>query len=182
MKSIQIKSHICVANLHRIKHASGVYPTTLVFTHSFMETPLHPTPPPKLYLQPTDQTLSTYLPQTKPHIKIKAIMSYPHGLRPPPSNQNVPLSSLSLSNTPSPSPSPQPSTSAQATTTTTTISSGLRYPSNRKTIYDRNLNRSKTAELSRASFAYLFGEMITYAQRKVSGIQDLEKRYVPSKI
>ncbi|KAI9883495.1 MAG: DNA-directed DNA polymerase alpha subunit pol12 [Watsoniomyces obsoletus] len=53
---------------------------------------------------------------------------------------------------------------------------GLRYPSNRKTIYDRNLNRSRTAELSRASFALLFGEMIGYAQRRVTGIQDLEKR------
>ncbi|KAH0551751.1 hypothetical protein GP486_007031 [Trichoglossum hirsutum] len=54
---------------------------------------------------------------------------------------------------------------------------GLRYPSNRKTIYDRNLNRSRNAELSRASFAYLFGEMVSYAQRRVTGIQDLEKRY-----
>ncbi|KAI9816872.1 MAG: TRAPP subunit trs31 [Pycnora praestabilis] len=53
---------------------------------------------------------------------------------------------------------------------------GLRYPSNRKTIYDRNLNRSRTAELSRASFAYLFGEMVSYAQKRVTGIQDLEKR------
>ena len=56
-------------------------------------------------------------------------------------------------------------------------SGGLRYPTNKKTIYDRNLNRSRTAELSRASFAYLFGEMVTYAQRRVTGIQDLEKRY-----
>ncbi|KAF2103886.1 TRAPP I complex [Rhizodiscina lignyota] len=54
--------------------------------------------------------------------------------------------------------------------------SGLRYPSNRKTIYDRNLNRSKNAELSRAAFAYLFVEMISYAQRRVTGIADLEKR------
>ncbi|KKY23506.1 putative wd repeat protein [Diplodia seriata] len=56
------------------------------------------------------------------------------------------------------------------------ITSGLRYPSNRKTIYDRNLGRSKNAELSRAAFAYLFVEMITYAQRKVTGVADLEKR------
>ena len=56
---------------------------------------------------------------------------------------------------------------------------GLRTPSNRKTIYDRNLNRTRTAELSRASFAYLFGEMVTYAQRRVTGIQDLERRYIP---
>jgi hypothetical protein len=56
-------------------------------------------------------------------------------------------------------------------------SSGLRYPTNGKTIYHRPLNRTKTAELSQASFAYLFSEMVSYAQRKVTGIQDLEKRY-----
>ncbi|KAF1815548.1 trafficking protein particle complex subunit 5 [Eremomyces bilateralis CBS 781.70] len=55
-------------------------------------------------------------------------------------------------------------------------STGLRYPSNKKTIYDRNINRTKTSELSRAAFAYLFVEMITYAQRRVTGIADLEKR------
>ncbi|MCJ1275025.1 TRAPP subunit trs31 [Puttea exsequens] len=53
---------------------------------------------------------------------------------------------------------------------------GLRLPSNRKTIYDRNLNRTRTAELSRASFAYLFAEMVSYAQKQVTGIQDLERR------
>lgn len=53
---------------------------------------------------------------------------------------------------------------------------GLRYPSNGKTIYHRPLNRTKTAELSQASFAYLFGEMVTYAQRRVKGIQELEQR------
>ena len=55
---------------------------------------------------------------------------------------------------------------------------GLRLPSNRKTIYDRHLNRSRNGDLSRASFAYLFAEMVTYAQRRVTGIQDLEKRCV----
>lgn len=54
----------------------------------------------------------------------------------------------------------------------------MRYPTNGKTIYHRPLNRTKTAELSQASFAYLFSEMITYAQRRVTGIQDLEKRFV----
>lgn len=57
---------------------------------------------------------------------------------------------------------------------------GLRYPTNGKTIYHRPLNRSKTAELSQASFAYLFSEMVSYAQKRVTGIQELEKRYVPS--
>ncbi|KAK8209706.1 NO signaling/Golgi transport ligand-binding domain-containing protein [Phyllosticta capitalensis] len=56
------------------------------------------------------------------------------------------------------------------------MTTGFRYPSNRKTIYDRNLGRSKNAELSRAAFAYLFVEMISYAQRKVTGIADLEKK------
>lgn len=55
---------------------------------------------------------------------------------------------------------------------------GLRYPTNGKTIYHRPLNRTKTSELSQASFAYLFSEMITYAQRRVTGISDLEKRLV----
>ncbi|KUJ22065.1 TRAPP I complex [Mollisia scopiformis] len=53
---------------------------------------------------------------------------------------------------------------------------GLRYPSNGKTIYHRPLNRSRTQELSQSSFAYLFGEMVSYAQKRVTGIQDLEKR------
>jgi hypothetical protein len=56
--------------------------------------------------------------------------------------------------------------------------SGLRYPSNKKSIYDRNLNRSKNSELSRAAFAYLFIEMIAYAQRGVTNVGDLEQRYV----
>jgi hypothetical protein len=55
---------------------------------------------------------------------------------------------------------------------------GLRYPSNGKTIYHRPLNRTKTAELSQSSFAYLFSEMVSYAQRRVTGIQELEKRCV----
>ncbi|CAK7234741.1 Trafficking protein particle complex subunit 31 [Sporothrix curviconia] len=54
--------------------------------------------------------------------------------------------------------------------------SGLRYPTNGKTIYHRPLNRTRTAELSQSAFAYLFSEMVGYAQRRVTGIQDLEKR------
>jgi len=72
-------------------------------------------------------------------------------------------------------PQPQPQTQTQAPSQRISTG-GLRTPSNRKTIYDRNLNRSRTAELSRASFAYLFGEMVMYAQKRVTGIQDLERR------
>ncbi|KAK7910938.1 bet3 family protein [Apiospora marii] len=53
---------------------------------------------------------------------------------------------------------------------------GLRYPSNGKTIYHRPLNRAKTSELSQASFAYLFSEMVGYASKRIVSIQDLEKR------
>ncbi|KAI0471120.1 putative SPP30 protein [Xylariaceae sp. FL0804] len=53
---------------------------------------------------------------------------------------------------------------------------GLRYPSSGKTIYHRPLNRTKTAELSSASFAYLFSEMVGYASKRIESIQDLERR------
>jgi hypothetical protein len=82
---------------------------------------------------------------------------------------------LSISNGGTPQSGPNDRQTQQAQTLPQ--SPGLRVPSNRKTIYDRHLNRSRNAELSRASFAYLFGEMVTYAQRRVTGIQDLEKRY-----
>lgn len=72
----------------------------------------------------------------------------------------------------------QPSFQHAPVPTASQSSPGLRVPSNRKTIYDRHLNRSRNAETSRASFAFLFGEMVTYAQRRVTGIQDLEKRYL----
>ncbi|KAK0751964.1 NO signaling/Golgi transport ligand-binding domain-containing protein [Schizothecium vesticola] len=52
----------------------------------------------------------------------------------------------------------------------------LRYPSNGKTIYHRPLARGRTSELSQASFAYLFSEMVSYAQKRVTGISDLENR------
>lgn len=56
--------------------------------------------------------------------------------------------------------------------------SGLRVPSNGKTIYHRPINRTKTSELSQASFAFLFSEMVAYAQKRVKGIQELEHRFV----
>ncbi|KIX08505.1 uncharacterized protein Z518_03161 [Rhinocladiella mackenziei CBS 650.93] len=88
----------------------------------------------------------------------------------PPSHTSSPSRHLSQYSTSS-------STIVGGTSTpTSTATSTLRYPSTRKTIYDRNLNRSRNAELSRASFAYLFMEMVSYAHRRVKGIQDFEKR------
>lgn len=65
-----------------------------------------------------------------------------------------------------------------ATSSSGAVVVGLRYPTNGKTIYSRTLNRSRTSELSQSSFAYLFSEMVSYAQKRVTGIQDLEKRFV----
>lgn len=54
--------------------------------------------------------------------------------------------------------------------------SSLRYPSSRKTIYDRNLNRTKTTEISLASFAYLFNSLITYHHAKSGSVSEIETR------
>ncbi|EME85670.1 uncharacterized protein MYCFIDRAFT_210294 [Pseudocercospora fijiensis CIRAD86] len=54
--------------------------------------------------------------------------------------------------------------------------SSLRYPSSRKTIYDRNLNRTKTTEISLASFAYLVNSLITYHHGKSGSVSEIESR------
>lgn len=56
----------------------------------------------------------------------------------------------------------------------------LRYPSNRKTIYDRNLQRARTNELSLASFAHLFNTLIAYHQSRSPSVSDLESRLASS--
>ncbi|KAK9321272.1 NO signaling/Golgi transport ligand-binding domain-containing protein [Lipomyces orientalis] len=43
------------------------------------------------------------------------------------------------------------------------------------TIYDRNLNR-RAPELSLASFAFLFSELVQYSQKNVKGIQEMETK------
>ncbi|WPG99530.1 Hypothetical protein R9X50_00234500 [Acrodontium crateriforme] len=52
----------------------------------------------------------------------------------------------------------------------------LRYPSNRKSIYDRNLNRTKTSDISLASFAYLFNALITYHHAQSGSVSEIENR------
>lgn len=43
-------------------------------------------------------------------------------------------------------------------------------------IYDRNLNKTRMNEVGMSSWAFLFGEMVQYTQKRVSGIGDLERR------
>ncbi|KAK5118872.1 hypothetical protein LTR62_000081 [Meristemomyces frigidus] len=54
--------------------------------------------------------------------------------------------------------------------------SRLRYPSNRKTIYDRHLNRTLTASTSLPAFAYLFNTIITYHHAKSGSVNEIETR------
>jgi hypothetical protein len=50
-------------------------------------------------------------------------------------------------------------------------------PLSRPNIYDRPLNKTRTAEVSASAFAFLFSETVQYMQKRVSGINDLERRY-----
>ncbi|KAI5120233.1 hypothetical protein M0805_000047 [Coniferiporia weirii] len=46
----------------------------------------------------------------------------------------------------------------------------------RPNIYERNLNKTRTAEVSLSAYAFLFSEIVQYTQKRVSGIGDLERR------
>ncbi|EXX61098.1 NO signaling/Golgi transport ligand-binding domain-containing protein [Rhizophagus diaphanus] len=46
----------------------------------------------------------------------------------------------------------------------------------RVSIVERNLNKTKGAEVGLGAFAFLFSEMLQYAQKRVHGIQDLERK------
>ncbi|RKP01544.1 hypothetical protein CXG81DRAFT_29722 [Caulochytrium protostelioides] len=54
--------------------------------------------------------------------------------------------------------------------------SGAAAGARRTSLLDRPLNKTKGAEVSLSAFAFLYSEMLQYSQRRVSGIQDLEKR------
>ena len=53
----------------------------------------------------------------------------------------------------------------------------IRSSPRKQSIYDRNLNRSRGLELSHSAYTFLFAEMVAYAQNKVDGIAELERRY-----
>jgi hypothetical protein len=58
-----------------------------------------------------------------------------------------------------------------------TAAAGTPKPSSRPNIYDRPLNKTRTAEVSASAFTFLFSEIVQYMQKRVSGIDDLERRY-----
>lgn len=60
------------------------------------------------------------------------------------------------------------------------VSTTPKPPGARPNIFDRPLAKTRTAEVSAAAFAFLFSEVVQYAHKRVSGINDLERRYVPT--
>ncbi|RUS24249.1 NO signaling/Golgi transport ligand-binding domain-containing protein [Jimgerdemannia flammicorona] len=50
-----------------------------------------------------------------------------------------------------------------------------RYTRGKSTL-ERSLNKTKGAEVSLSAFAFMFSEMLQYAQKRVQGIQDLERK------
>lgn len=44
------------------------------------------------------------------------------------------------------------------------------------TLQERPLNKTRGAEVSQASWAYLFSELVQYTQARVTGIADFEKK------
>lgn len=63
------------------------------------------------------------------------------------------------------------SSRTRASSAASNASAMLRRPN----ILERNLNKTKGSEVSLAAYAFLYSEMLQYSQKKVSGIQDLEK-------
>jgi hypothetical protein len=105
--------------------------------------------------------------------------SSPPPLNPKTSALHTPfsLSSPSSSNMTAPYvPANFPNTPTSSTTYSIRSSTISR---SKPSIYDRNLNRSRGLELSHSAYTLLFAEMVTYAQNKVDGIAELERRSPP---
>ncbi|KAK4989097.1 Trafficking protein particle complex subunit 31 [Elasticomyces elasticus] len=52
----------------------------------------------------------------------------------------------------------------------------LRYPSTRRSIYDRNLNRTQRSQLSLSSLAHIFNALIQHAHARSPSVADFESR------
>ncbi|KII86352.1 hypothetical protein PLICRDRAFT_114386 [Plicaturopsis crispa FD-325 SS-3] len=71
------------------------------------------------------------------------------------------------------------SSAPTATPSINTAAKPVPKPGVRPNIYDRSLAKTRTAEVSASAFAFLFSEVVQYTQKRVSGINDLERRQVP---
>ncbi|TFK76673.1 TRAPP I complex [Pluteus cervinus] len=87
------------------------------------------------------------------------------------------LSTSSQSSLDHPSPTPSSTRfSLSSAPSINTLNSANRPTGVRPNIYERNLNKTRFAEVSLSSFAFLFSELVQYTQKRVNGINDLERR------
>lgn len=86
------------------------------------------------------------------------------------------LSGSSLSSAEHLSPTASSTRFSLPSATSINTALGTPKPSLRPNIYDRNLNKTRTSEVSASAFAFLFSEVVQYTQKRVSGINDLERR------
>jgi hypothetical protein len=88
------------------------------------------------------------------------------------------LSSSSLSSAEHLSPTASSTRFSIASAPSINTTLGSARPVAKLSIYDRHLNKTKTSEVSGSAFAFLFSEVVQYTQKRVSGINDLERRSV----
>ncbi|KAI0044369.1 TRAPP I complex [Auriscalpium vulgare] len=86
------------------------------------------------------------------------------------------LSSSSLSSAELLSPSNSSARFSLPSAPSITTATGAPKPLSRPNIYDRPLNKTRTTEVSASAFAFMFSEVVQYMQKRVSGINDLERR------
>ncbi|KAG1777362.1 NO signaling/Golgi transport ligand-binding domain-containing protein [Suillus clintonianus] len=86
------------------------------------------------------------------------------------------LSGSSLSSAEHLSPTASSTRFSLPSATSINTALGTPKPGLRPNIYDRNLNKTRTSEVSASAFAFLFSEVVQYTQKRVSGINDLERR------
>lgn len=102
----------------------------------------------KIYVGVPSRDPSTYMAYTQPHPRLSVVST----------------SSQSSADHLSP------------TTTSTRFSLPSKAGPNRPNIYDRNLNKTRASEVSASAFTFLFSEIVQYTQKRVSGINDLERQ------
>ncbi|KAJ6584279.1 NO signaling/Golgi transport ligand-binding domain-containing protein [Mycena sp. CBHHK59/15] len=72
--------------------------------------------------------------------------------------------------------SPAPSSTRFSLPSITTPTPPPKQAAVRPNIYDKNLTKTRITEVSAPAFSFLFSEIVQYTQKRVSGINDLERR------
>ncbi|TDL28930.1 TRAPP I complex [Rickenella mellea] len=86
------------------------------------------------------------------------------------------LSSTSHASTDNFSPSSSYSRFSLSSAPSISTAIGAGKLGSRPNIYDRSLSKTRTSDVSLSAFAFLFSEIVQYTQKRVNGINDLERR------